>query len=192
MFNVVYPDSHFSDDDEGIDFQTAITNNVEEFDCTLWKDGDVNSLPHPSFIATPGITVEIPDDARELFFLNLFLTPEIVECLLEETNRYASLYLILHKDNLKPTLDYNAWPKEGITKSKMMLFFAYYMGILKKDSLRSYWTIDSVSSTPFPSVMLRRDFLNILGFLHCSNPADYIPRDNLVITQRRSLVKFYH
>ena len=110
MFNVVYPDSHFSDDDEGIDFQTAITNDVEEFDCTLWKDGDVNLLPHPPFIATPDITIEIPNDARELFFLNLFLTPEIVECLLEETNRYASLYLILHKENLKPTSDYNDWP----------------------------------------------------------------------------------
>ena len=101
---------------------------------------------------------------QELFFLNLFLTPEIVECLLEETNRYASLYLILHKENLKPTSD--AWPKKGITKSKMLLFLAltYYMGIAKKDSLRSYWTIDSVSSTPFPRlVMLRRDFLNILA-----------------------------
>ena len=31
VFNVVYPDSHFSDDDEGIDFQTAITNDVEEY-----------------------------------------------------------------------------------------------------------------------------------------------------------------
>ena len=159
---------------EGIDFQIANTNDVEEFDCTLWK-GDVNLLPHPPFIATPGITVEIPDDARELFFLNLFLTTEIVGCLLEETNRYPSLYLILHKENLKPTSDYNAWSKEGITKSKMMLFLTltYYMGIVKKDSLRSYWTIDSVSSTPFPrSVMLRHDFLNILAFLHCSNPAD--------------------
>ena len=106
VFNVVYPDSHFSDDDEGIDFQTAITNDVEEFDCTLWKDDDVNLLPHPPFIATPGMTVEIPDDARELFFLNLFLTPEILECLREETNRYASLYL--HKENLKPKSDYNA------------------------------------------------------------------------------------
>ena len=58
VFNVVYPNSHFSDDDEGIDFQTAITNDVEEFG-TLWKDGDVDLLPHPPFIATPGITVEI-------------------------------------------------------------------------------------------------------------------------------------
>ena len=67
VFNAVYPDSHFSD--EGIDFQTAINNDVEELDCTLWKDGDVNLLPHPPFIATPGVTVEIPDDAREPFFL---------------------------------------------------------------------------------------------------------------------------
>ena len=33
VFNVVYPDSHFSND-KGIDFQTANTNEVEEFDYT--------------------------------------------------------------------------------------------------------------------------------------------------------------
>ena len=44
VFNVVYPNSHFID--EGIDFQTVNTNDVEEFDCTLWNDGDVNLLPH--------------------------------------------------------------------------------------------------------------------------------------------------
>ena len=119
------------------------------------------------------------------------MTPEIVECLLEDTNRYASLYLFLHKENLKPTSDYNAWPKEGITKSKMLfLTLTYYMGIVKKDSLWSYWTIDSVSSTPFPrSVMSRRDFLNILAFLHCSNPADYIRKEQPGYNPKKKLVK---
>ena len=120
------------------------------------------------------------------------MTPEIVECLLEETNRCASLYLILHKKNLNPTSDYNAWPKEGITKSKMMLFLAltYYMGIVKKDSLRPYWTIDSVSFTPFRrSVISRCDFLNILAFLYCSNPSDYIPKGQPGYNPKKKLGK---
>ena len=73
-----------------------------------------------------------------------------------------------------------------------MLFLAltYYMGIIKKDSLRSYWTIDSISSTPFPrSVMSRRDVINILAFLHCSNPADYIPEGQPGYNPKKKLGK---
>ena len=33
------------------------------------KDGDVKFLPLPPFTGNPGLNVQIPDDANELFFL---------------------------------------------------------------------------------------------------------------------------
>ena len=75
--------------------------------------------------------------------------------------------------------DYSAWPTDGVNHDKKMLFLAltFFMGIIKEDELRSYWSTDPVLSIPFPrSLMSRRDFFNILTFLHCCDPAEYIPR----------------
>ena len=46
-----------------------------------------------------------------------------------------------------------------------------YMGIVIKDAMKSYWSVDSVLSTPFPrNVMSHSEFYNVLLFLHyCSN-----------------------
>ena len=89
------------------------------------------------------------------------LTSDVIDCLVKETNRYSSLYLTLHKEDLKPSADYSAWPTDGINHDKMMLFLAltFFTGIIKEDELRSYWSTDHVLSIPFPrSLMSRRDF----------------------------------
>ena len=41
---------------------------VDEINETSWKDGDVEFLPLPPFTGNPGLNVQIPDDANELFF----------------------------------------------------------------------------------------------------------------------------
>ena len=58
----------------------------------------------------------------------------------------------------------------------MTLFIAltFYFGIVKKDLLHHYWSVDSVMSTPFPrSIMSRQEFFNIMSFLHCCDSSDY-------------------
>ena len=49
-----------------------------------------------------------------------------------------------------------------------------YMGIVKKDAIKSYWSVDSVLSTPFPrNVIPCSQFYNILSFLHCCSNTEY-------------------
>ena len=58
----------------------------------------------------------------------------------------------------------------------MTLFIAltFYFGIVKKDLLHHYWSVDSVMSTPFPrSIMSRQEFFNIMSFLHFCDSFDY-------------------
>ena len=58
----------------------------------------------------------------------------------------------------------------------MLAFIAltYYMGIVKKDLITLYWSIDSTIVTPFPrTVMSRNEFENIFAFLHCCDNSEY-------------------
>ena len=56
----------------------------------------------------------------------------------------------------------------------LFITLTFYFGIAKKDLLRDYWSVDSVMSTTFPtSIMSRREFFNIMSFLHCCDSSDY-------------------
>ena len=58
----------------------------------------------------------------------------------------------------------------------MTLFvtLTFHFGIVKKDLLCHYWSVDSVMSTPFPrSIMSRQEFFNVMSFLHCCYSSDY-------------------
>ena len=76
----------------------------------------------------------------------------------------------------------------------------YYMGVVKKDLIQHYWSIDATLSTPFPrTVMSRNEFENIFSFLHCCNNQDYAtkgtpgydPKKKLGITYEKLLENIY-
>lgn len=54
------------------------------------------------------------------------------------------------------------------------LALTYYMGIVEQDAMISYWSVDSVLSTPFPrNFMSHSEFYNILSFVHCCSNTRY-------------------
>jgi len=57
-----------------------------------WKTVD-QETQIPDFTATPGIKVELPEDASAGDFLNIFFTDEFYDLLVTQTNLYASQYL---------------------------------------------------------------------------------------------------
>ena len=80
----------------------------------------------------------------------------------------------------------------GISEDKTTLFIAltFYFGIVKKDLLSHYWSVDSVMSTPFPrSVMSRQELFNIMSFLHCCDSSDYPGRGQPRYNPRKKLRK---
>ena len=71
---------------------------------------------------------------------------------------------------------FSKWPKDGIKTNEILAFIAltYYMGIVKKDLITSYWSTDGTISTPFPKkVMSRSKFENIFAFLDCYDSSEY-------------------
>ena len=128
------------------------------------------------FTGTPGFKVEIPDDSEELYFLKLLVDEVIIASLTLQTSEYAADFIKTNAQKLGEHSRFSKWPKDGIKTNKMLAFIAltYYMGIVKKDLITSYWSIDSTIATPFPRmVMSRNEFENIFAFLHCCDNSEY-------------------
>ena len=82
------------------------------------------------------------------------------------------------------------FPAEGLTSDDMVRFIAltYCMGVVKKEKIRDYWSMDSIIETPFVrTVMSRNFFQTILTFFHLADndiypktgSDDYDPRKKL-------------
>ena len=150
----------------------------------------------PEFAEDSSFLVDIPDDADELYFLSLFMSDELVDTILLETNRYARTYIDkeLAAGRLPPRSRFRYWPNNGITLEKLKAFIAltFYFGVVKKDNVKSYWSTDDVFSTPFPRKVMRRDeFFNIFSFLHLCDNATYVQKGQDGYDPRKKLGSFY-
>ena len=73
----------------------------------------------------------------------------------------------------------------------MLAFIAltYYMGIVKKDLITLYWSIDSTIVTPFPRTFILEMSLRIfLPFFIAVTIVNMLPKDSLDTILRKSLV----
>ena len=88
------------------------------------------------FSADPGLNINIPNEANELFFLKLMLTDDVIENITKETNFYAGNYIVDKSavEQLAPAATSRLWPGGGITVNRMWIFMAlqYYMELVKK------------------------------------------------------------
>ena len=105
----------------------------------------------------------------------MFINDESISYITTESNTYAGEYINKEKDNFKQSSEFKKWQVEKIITGKMLGFLALiYMGIVIKDAMKSYWSVDSVLSTPFPrNVMSRSEFYNVILFLHCCSNTKY-------------------
>ena len=109
-----------------------------------------------------------------------------------ETNTYAGENIKKGKGNFKPSSEFKKWPLEGIITGKMLDFLALtYMGIVKKDAMKSYWSVDSVLSTPFPrNVIHVHSFTTFCHFFIVAAILSIQVRVNLMMIQGKNLEKF--
>ena len=124
--------------------KTAVDKNAPEgFSINNWKKGDSEVMPEFPFTGAPGFKVEIPDDSDKLYFLKLFVDEEIIASLTLQTNKYAADFIQANAQKLGEHSRFSKWPKDGIKTNKMLAFITltYYMGIVKKDLITSYWSI---------------------------------------------------
>lgn len=137
-----------------------------------------NKLP---FTATPGpqsAAAELDCDRPEKF-LELFLTDDLLQHIVEQTNLYACQYFLTHTERL-PHSRFNVW--KSVTLSEIKTFFAltFLTGYIKKPNIELYWSVDEVDATPYLSkTMSRNRFQIIWRFLHYNDNALQVASDAL-------------
>ncbi|XP_065192166.1 piggyBac transposable element-derived protein 4-like [Sycon ciliatum] len=163
-----------SDEDLSCKSHVLATENLSAHDDGsegIWKKED-NTPLLPQFTGTPGMQVEMPDDATPYEYVRLYFTDAMWSLLVDETNRFARRYIDANLETLAPRALARSW--KPVTMSEMKIFLALYLttGILWKPALDQYWSKDALISTPSFSAAMKRDrFMSILMFLHFSDNA---------------------
>ena len=108
-----------------------------------------------------GVKCRIPGQISILDYLKLFITSAIMNVIVNETNRYG---LQKHRDAWEPVDDKDIWRVFGLV---------VLMGIVKKPTLKSYWsTRPHLSTSIFGKIISRDRFLTILNCLHFTDNSE--------------------
>ncbi|XP_024002130.1 piggyBac transposable element-derived protein 4 [Salvelinus sp. IW2-2015] len=158
-------------EDAGGDGGTPTVGEVLEV-CGSWKA--------TSHFTPPGLAVGFDESqsgvkspfsspsAAECF--KLFLTEKLMGDIVEETNRYALELLERREPGVRGKLA--KWVTTTISEMYTFLVTVLLMGIVKKNSLREYWSTDPMFATPFFATLFSQDrFLVLLRCLHFVNNA---------------------
>ena len=147
-------------------------NRLEE----KWKAEDMEPIV-PIFTGNSGVQVTISENPGALEIFKLFATDDFYDILVEQTNLYASQYIEMHPE-LGPHSFAKKWRETNREEMGKFLALSLLMGIVKKPSIRHYWSLDPLlKGSVFNSVMGRNRFQAILGFLHFANNEFYDPDD---------------
>ena len=134
-----------------------------------WKNipqDNIEQLEDFPFAETEGLKLRLPEKPNCLDFVELYLTDEIMNMIVIETNRYADQYFLQNEDHLDNSY-LSLW--NPVTNAEMKAFFGLVllMGVIYKPNIHMYWSLDIFYSTPlFSQVMARDKFFLILKFLH--------------------------
>lgn len=112
-------------------------------------------------------------------FLSL-LTPDVLDLLVTETNRYAAQYFLTHpKDTLPPHSLARRWVDVDSPEMSAFLGILFFMGYVKLPTYLSYWSTDYLTEMRgFRTIMSRDRWHVIWQFFHSSNNDLALPRDH--------------
>lgn len=115
---------------------------------------------------------EVPNTIKSpVEFFSLFLTSELIEILVTETNRYAEQAIIdgFVKGTISEESRLNKWT--NVTSDEIKTFFGIllWMGLNKKPTLDRYWSSSVLYQSPAQKYMSRNRFQAILSMLHITN-----------------------
>lgn len=107
-----------------------------------------------------------PPDSPPIYYFSLFFTVSLLDLFVVETNRYASQIL---ESNLNISPHSSKVQFRPVTRNEIKGFLAVIlnMGIIKKPTIKSYWSCSSSQSIPwFQNMFSRSRFQLLLRFFH--------------------------
>jgi len=147
-----------------------------------WTNVNISDEVTENFLEEEGLNVRLdPANSTKIDFLELYLTDEIYELIVQETNRFAAQYIASNPDK-EDNKYVGSW--NDVTKEELKVFLGVVimMGIIHKPNVNFYWSLDELLATPsFSQMMLRDRFKLILKFLHFNTIAPMILKILIVI-----------
>ncbi|XP_068117048.1 piggyBac transposable element-derived protein 4-like [Hyperolius riggenbachi] len=126
--------------------------------------------PRFAFTGSSGLKVEV-EGSDPLTYLKLFLTADVIDKIVSETNRYAEQQMATSHLRFSRV---RAW--EPVTSDVIWQFLGLIIlqGVVGKPMQKMYWSTNHLLATPFfGSVMSEYKFSLIMKFLHFTNNEEY-------------------
>ncbi|XP_068122086.1 piggyBac transposable element-derived protein 4-like [Hyperolius riggenbachi] len=161
--------SSSSDNDTDSDDSLLDISNVRTW-CPLDCSTPQAAPPRFPFIGAAGLKVDVDRD-DPLAFLALFLTDDVIDKIVMETNTYAEQQLATPHLRLSRN---RKW--EPVTSDELWLFLGLIIlqGVVGKPVQKWYWSTNRLLATPFfGTVMSECRFSLIMKFLHFANNEEY-------------------
>lgn len=160
-----YGDS--SSDDEN--FEIVVEDTQAESNENEWQDisdtvQNFTEYEGNSTINVP-LNAETPSD-----YYKLFVTEEIINKMVQETNNYAQKYINSSLQSLKPKSRFKSWTPTNSEEMKRFLGVLMIMGLVKVPHINDYWSKKSIYKNEYIISIMKRDrFLLLLKCWHFSN-----------------------
>ena len=177
-------ESDFQDEGENdsgsesdISVSTVNTEDLSDLSFSEDEDGDgevgwsrdpapVNTIP---FTSRTGAVSRIPEDGTAKDFFNLFVSDEVFEAFVEETNRYAR-QCIAHKPDRR-------WRETNVEEMRAYFGLNILFGIKKLPDTDLYWSKDVALGVPYVQKVMPRDrFDKLTQYLHINDNEKAAPR----------------
>jgi len=141
-----------------------------------WSSG-ASTRQRLAFTGQSGLRVVVDNSDDPLSFFHLFITSEIMDVIVVETNRRAAQ--LASQKHARPHARLNKWCDTNADEMHVFVALILYQGIIQKPTLDSYWTTRLLLSTPYVRFIMSRDrFELLLRCLHFADNANAPAFDN--------------
>ena len=142
----------------------ALPSNNPENEVSKWTN-EPNVVPKIKFTGTPGLKIQM-NSMQPIDFFKLFLTDDLINLMVTETNRYADQEINKHLP-LRRSSRLNPWKSVDHQEMCQFLGILLHMGCVKLPTFEHYWSTNILYRIPiFSKVMPRNKFQLILRFWH--------------------------
>ena len=147
--------------------QSPPSRGTSEY-CTVWTDQLSAPTLHSFTSHSPvGPTVPVPETPKEIF--QLFFTPDLMEEIKQQTNKYAR--------EVSSPEKLSTWTDVTVQELYAYLGFNFLMGLNPKPSIEDYWQKDPIYHYKPISDRISRDrYKDISRYLHFVDNQTLTPR----------------
>ncbi|XP_065068496.1 piggyBac transposable element-derived protein 4-like [Rhopilema esculentum] len=150
-----------------------LVERLEDFDESgpIWDEIE-RPIHIPTFRKKSGPTVILEEGVAAVKYFELLFTPELLEQLVSETNRYAAQRLE-HPFTSPSSKD--RWEPVTVMELKAFLGCLTFMGLCSLGELKDYWS-EELGQERIKTVFSYHRFRDIFRFLHCNDNSAALPK----------------